>query len=147
MHGEQDGSSYNGHLQCVCYRPLFCLNQYGDCEGAMLRPGHVHSAHDWKQLLQPVVVRYRDSGLRKHLRADAAFASPEGLVGHIGEDLEAFIAAAARNQPGNRETSTPGKEKLEKPVDMGNPGIDGNSPVGACLRPRATPPKVQRESP
>ena len=77
VHGEQEGSSYNGHFQCVCYHPLFCFNQYGDCEGAMLRPGHVHSAHDWKELLQPVVVRYRDSGLRKYLRADAAFASPE----------------------------------------------------------------------
>ena len=89
---------------------------------ALLRPGHVHSAHDWKELLEPVVVRYRDSGLRKYLRADAAFASPEGLVGpssaHIGEDLEAFIAAAAGNQPRNRGIATPRKEKL---VDMGDP--------------------------
>ena len=77
VHGQQEGSSYNGHFECVCYHPLFCFNQYGDCEGAMLRPGHVHSAHDWKELLEPVVVRYRDSGLRKYLRADAAFASPE----------------------------------------------------------------------
>ena len=43
----------------------------------MLRPGHVHSAPDGKKLLEPVVARYRDSGLRKYLRADAAFASPE----------------------------------------------------------------------
>ena len=77
VHGEQEGSSYNGHFQCVCYHPLFCFNHYGDCEGAMLRPGHVPSAHDWKELLEPVVARYRDSGLRKYLRADAAFASPE----------------------------------------------------------------------
>jgi hypothetical protein len=77
VHGEQEGSSYNGHFQCVCYHPLFCFNHYGDCEEAMLRPGHVHSAHDWKELLEPVVARYRDSGLRKYLRADAAFASPE----------------------------------------------------------------------
>ena len=51
VHGEQDGSSYNGRFKCVCYHPLFCFNQYGDCEGAMLRPGHVHSAHEWKELL------------------------------------------------------------------------------------------------
>jgi hypothetical protein len=37
----------------------------------------MHSAHDWKELLEPVVVRYRESGLRKYLRADAAFAGPE----------------------------------------------------------------------
>jgi len=77
VHGEQEGSSYNGHFQCVCYHPLFCFNEYGDCEGAMLRPGHVHSAHEWKGLLEPVAARYREGGLRKYLRADAAFASPE----------------------------------------------------------------------
>ncbi len=77
VHGEQEGFSYNGHFACVCYHPLFCFNQYGDCEGAMLSPGHAHSAHDWKELLEPVVARYRESGLRTYLRADAAFASPE----------------------------------------------------------------------
>jgi len=77
VHGEQEGTSYNGHFECVCYHPLFCFNQYGDCEGAMLRPGHVPSAHDWKELLEPVVERYRESGLCKYLRADAAFASPQ----------------------------------------------------------------------
>ena len=42
VHGQQEGSSYNGNFGCVCYHPLFCFNQYGDCEAAMLRPGHVH---------------------------------------------------------------------------------------------------------
>ncbi len=37
VHGEQEGSVYNGHFKCSCYHPLFCFNQYGDCEGAMLR--------------------------------------------------------------------------------------------------------------
>jgi hypothetical protein len=31
------GAAYNGHFGCVCYHPLFCFNQFGDCEGAMLR--------------------------------------------------------------------------------------------------------------
>ncbi len=44
VHGQQEGSSYNGHFGRVCYHPLFCFNQYEDCEAAMLRPGHVHSA-------------------------------------------------------------------------------------------------------
>jgi len=51
VHGEQEGSAYNGHFGCSCYHPLFCLNQFGDCEGAMLRPGNVHSAERWKELL------------------------------------------------------------------------------------------------
>ena len=44
VHGEQEGTAYNGHFRCTCYHPLFCFNQFGDCEGAMLRPGNVHSA-------------------------------------------------------------------------------------------------------
>ena len=44
VHGEQEGSAYNRHFGCSCYHPLFCFNQLGDWEGAMLRPGNVHSA-------------------------------------------------------------------------------------------------------
>ena len=51
VHGEQEGSAYNGHFECACFQSLFCFNQFGDCEGAMLRPGNVHSADRWKELL------------------------------------------------------------------------------------------------
>ena len=44
VHGRQEEAAYNGHFECVCYHPLFCFNQFGDCEGAVLRPGNVHSA-------------------------------------------------------------------------------------------------------
>ena len=39
VHGQQEGAAYNGHFECVCYHPLFLFNQFGDCEGATLRPG------------------------------------------------------------------------------------------------------------
>ncbi len=29
-HGNQEGSSYNGHFECTCYHPLFCFNHHGD---------------------------------------------------------------------------------------------------------------------
>ena len=51
VHGQQEGSAYNGHFNCTCYHPLFCFNQDGNLEGAMLREGNVHSAHDWQCLL------------------------------------------------------------------------------------------------
>ena len=38
-YGRQEGTAYNGHLGCTCYHPLFCFNQFGDLEGAMLRGG------------------------------------------------------------------------------------------------------------
>jgi len=76
-HGEQEGSAYNGHFGCTCYHPLFCFNQFGDVERAMLREGNVHSADDWRSVLEPVVARYRDEEVERFFRGDAAFANPE----------------------------------------------------------------------
>jgi hypothetical protein len=77
VHGNQEGTAYNGHFKSTCYHPLFCFNQFGDCEAAMLRPGNVHSADSWKKLLDPIVKRYRRHKGRKYFRGDAAFAKPE----------------------------------------------------------------------
>ena len=77
VHGEQEGAAYNGHFGCVCYHPIFVFNQFGDCEGAMLRPGNVHSADNWRQVLDPILARYERTGVRRYFRADAAFAKPE----------------------------------------------------------------------
>ena len=77
VHGHQEGTAYNGHFGCTCYHPLFCFNQFGDCEGATLRPGNVHSAAGWRELLEPITARYERLGVRRYFRADAAFASPE----------------------------------------------------------------------
>ncbi len=35
------------------------FNQFGDLEQCALRPGNVHSADGWKDMLEPVVARYR----------------------------------------------------------------------------------------
>ena len=76
-HGEQEKSVWNGHFECTCYHPLFVFNQFGDLERCALRPGNVHSADGWKDMLEPVVVRYRGQVSRLHLRADAGFANPD----------------------------------------------------------------------
>jgi hypothetical protein len=76
-HGNQEGSAYNGYFGCNCYHPLFCFNQHGDIERAVLRNGNVHSADNWRGLLEPVVDRYRDYDIPKFFRGDAAFADPE----------------------------------------------------------------------
>ncbi len=77
VHGEQEGAAYNGHFDCMCYHPIFVFNQFGDCEGAKLRPGNVHSAHGWREVLEPILARYERAGVRRYFRADAAFASPQ----------------------------------------------------------------------
>jgi hypothetical protein len=83
-HGDQEGTAYNGHFGCTCYHPLFLFNQFGDLERCALRPGNVHSADGWRDVLEPVVERYRERDLRRYFRGDAAFASPD-----IYEFLEA----------------------------------------------------------
>jgi hypothetical protein len=77
VHGNQEGSAYNGHFCSRCYHPLFVFNQSGDCEGAHLRPGNVHSADGWRGLLEPIVDRYKHTGKKLYFRGDAAFASPD----------------------------------------------------------------------
>ena len=76
VHGQQEGSAYNGHFESVCYHPLFLFNGHGDCLAAKLRSGNVHSADDWDELLLPEIDRQQAAGTRVAFRADAAFAKP-----------------------------------------------------------------------
>ncbi len=71
-------------IGCTCYHPLFLFNQFGDLERCALRSGNVHSADGWRDVLEPVVERYRERNLRRYFRWDAAFAAPD-----IYEFLEA----------------------------------------------------------
>src|SRR3989442_13945871 len=77
VHGQQEGGAYNGHFESVCYHPLFLFNDHGDCLATKLRPGNVHSADDWDELLVPEMERQQAEGKRVAFRADAAFAKPE----------------------------------------------------------------------
>ncbi len=84
-HGQQQGSAYNGYFECLCYHPLFLFNQYGDLERAMLRRGNHNSAKFWRRVLLPVIERYKDRGIPKYFRGDAAFAIP-GLYSVLEEE-------------------------------------------------------------
>lgn len=76
-YGEQEGTAYNGHFECECYHPMFLFNQDADVERALLRPGNVASADDWRSVLEPVIERYRHLDVPRFFRGDAAFAIPE----------------------------------------------------------------------
>ncbi len=77
VHGQQEGSAYNGHFESICYHPLLLFNGHGDCLAAKLRPGNVHSAEDWDELLLPEIERQQAAGKQVAFRGDAAFAKPE----------------------------------------------------------------------
>jgi hypothetical protein len=94
--GEQEGSAWNGHFRRTCYHPLFVFNQFGDLERCALRPGNVHSAEGWREVLLPVIARYRGRGFALYFRGDAAFAKPE-----LYELLEAESIGYAIRLPAN----------------------------------------------
>jgi hypothetical protein len=110
-HGDQEGSAYNGHFGCTCYHPLFVFNQFGDLERCQLRPGNVHSAEDWRLVLEPVIARYRERGVDLYFRADAAFAKPE-----IYELLEAEGIRYAIRLPANQVLQERIGYLLKRPV-------------------------------
>jgi Transposase DDE domain group 1 len=66
-------SVWNGHYACTCYHPLFLFNQFGDLERCALRPGNVHSADGWENVLKLAICQHVD----RH--------------GHPSENIQAYI--------------------------------------------------------
>src|SRR5712692_2024725 len=64
VHGRQEQSAYNGHFESTCYHPLLLFNREGDCLATKLRPGNVHSAAGWEELLLPEIERQQAAGQR-----------------------------------------------------------------------------------
>jgi DDE family transposase len=110
-HGAQEGSAYNGHFGCACYHPLFLFNRFGDLERCALRPGNVHSADGWRQVLEPVVARYRHAMKRRYFRGDAASANPD-----LYEFLEAEGYKYAIRLPANAVLQESVAWLLRRPV-------------------------------
>jgi hypothetical protein len=111
VYGQQENSAYNGHFESTCYHPLLLFNREGDCLAAKLRPGNVHSADDWKELLVPEIERQQEGGKEVVFRADAAFAKPE-----IYEALEAHGVRYAIRIPANENLERDIAELLTRPV-------------------------------
>jgi Transposase DDE domain group 1 len=60
VYGQHEHSAYNGHFESTCYHPLLLFNGEGDCLAAKLRPGNLHSAKDWEELLLPEIERQQE---------------------------------------------------------------------------------------
>jgi Transposase DDE domain group 1 len=116
VYGQQENSAYNGHFESTCYHPLLLFNREGDCLAAKLRPGNVHSADDWEELLLPEIERQQKHRKEVVVRADAAFAKPE-----IYEALESRGVRYAIRIPANESLERDIAELLPRPV--GRPSI------------------------
>ena len=116
VHGQQEGAAYNGHFECVCFHPLFLFNQFGDCEAATLRPGNVHSADGWQELLEPVVKGYRKKGVRLLFRGDAAFGKPEAYE-YLEQERIGYIIRLSANAVLQREIA----HLLVRPTEWPSP--------------------------
>ncbi len=71
----------------------------------------MHRAHEWRDVLEPVVARYRDRTVRRYFHADAAFASPE-----VYEFLEAEGFNYAIRLPANKVLQHSIAHLLRRPV-------------------------------
>ena len=115
----------------TCYQPLLLFTSHGDCLAAELRPGNVHSAADWEELLLPEIERQQAAGKRVAFRGDAAFAKPE-----IYEAAEERSVHYAIRLPANESLRREVAELLVRPVGRPGPtaaGWVGRSVSGAKL--------------
>src|SRR6266852_958715 len=111
VYGQQENSAYNGHFESTCYHPLLLFNREGDCLAAKLRPGNVHSADGWEELLLPEIDRQQAQGKEVAFRGDAAFAKPE-----LYEALEEREVKYAIRLPANDNLQRKITELLTQPV-------------------------------
>ena len=111
VYGQQEQSAYNGHFESTCYHPLLLFSREGDCLAVKLRPGNVHSAEGWEELLLPEIERQQQLGKEVVFRADAAFAKPE-----LYDALEQRGVKYAIHIPANDSLQRDIEELLTRPV-------------------------------
>jgi Transposase DDE domain group 1 len=97
VYGQQEESAYNGHFESTCFHPLLLFNREGDCLAAKLRPGNVHSADSWEELLLPEIKRQQALGKEVVFRVDAAFAKPELYAALEERDVQYAIRLPAND--------------------------------------------------
>jgi len=81
VHGEQEGSSFNGHYGVRCYHPLVAMiGETGDLVDVQLREGNVHTAEGALEFILPLLDRLESEVCQvASVRMDAGF--PEDKLG------------------------------------------------------------------
>ena len=112
-YGDQEKSLWNGHFGCTCCHPFFVFNHFRDMERCALRPGNVHSADGWEEVLNPIIARYRGTVGTIAFLGDAALAQP-----NMYEFLEAEGIEYAIRLPANQILQARIGHLLMRPVGL-----------------------------
>jgi Transposase DDE domain group 1 len=137
VYGQQEQSTYNKYYESTCYHPLLLFNAVGDCLAAKLRPGNVHSAEEWAELLLPEIERQPELGKEVVFRADAAFAKPEIYEALEERNVKYVIRIPANDslERGHRGVADAACRKTESPAGR---LVQGLSVSGSKLEEGAT---------
>jgi hypothetical protein len=111
VYDRQEQGAYNGHCESTCYHPLLLFNGEGDCLAVRLRPGNVHSAEGWEELLLSEIDRQQAQGKEVAFRGDAALAKPE-----LYESIEARETKYAIRLPADDSLESKVAQLLSRPV-------------------------------
>lgn len=99
VHGQQEGSQYNGHYGVRCYHPLVAiLGETGDLVDVRLREGNVHTAEGALEFILPLLDRLeRELCQVASVRIDAGFPE-DNLLSALEARKVGYVARIKKNE-------------------------------------------------
>ena len=99
VHGQQEGSQFNGHYGVRCYHPLVAmLGETGDLVDIRLREGNAHTAEGALEFILPLLDRLeRDVCQVSSVRIDAGFPA-EDLLSGLEARRVGYVARIRKNR-------------------------------------------------
>jgi hypothetical protein len=99
VHGQQEGSKYNGHYGVRCYHPIVAIiGETGDLVDIRLREGNVHTAEGALEFILPLLDRLeREVCQVASVRMDAGFPEDE-LLSALETRGVGYVARIRKNQ-------------------------------------------------
>ena len=146
VHGQQQGSSYNGHYRDTVYHPLVAsFSVHGDYDStrhghrlgngflhALLRQGQVHTAQGMKRFTQRVVGQARQMARSFDLRLDAGYTNGT-VMDELSDQHVRFCGRLKKNpvlvrlaEPHlSRPSGRPPAKGYKKVIELGKYQADG----------------------
>lgn len=121
VHGQQEGSAYNGHYGVRMYHPIVAsIAETGDLLDVRLREGNVHSANGALEFIEELLARVEKEVCEvAAVRFDAGFPE-EKLLGRLEERGTPYVARVRNTSILKQEAALP--RFLNSGVPEGEPG-------------------------